>query len=384
LEPLAATAAAVPPRADPETTVSRRTALAGLVLAGAGLAGVASILAFRRERQPERAVLNGSVLTALDGLGRPIWAHRFPKPVREPDPDDVPWRIQVLDLHGSGERGVLVACSFRDEGVTPSWSAHELLYFSHAGKLEWSLPCRPELLDRNGRPFEPDWSYSSIVATPSGHGQVLWAGVKHGVRFPGCILRIGPDGASRLQFANAGCVEDLCVVRRPEGEFIAFSAENNAFDRACVGMLGTGDPPATSPAGGAERYRFANAPGGLPRGYVLLPNTELTVAAGCPYGRAWGVRRSGPVITVDLRPAVDCGQPSANLIYELSEDLAPVSVTPGGSCPSLHRQLEERGILNHPWSRCPELAKPLTLRRFRRGAGWAEQQVPWRLPTNTL
>ena len=93
------------------------------ILGAAGLAaaavGVRLILGTRKPRV-ERAVFTGNLLTALDGLGRPIWTHRFSGVLREPSASDLPWRVRVIDLEGSGSPGVLVVCSHVPQASAPA------------------------------------------------------------------------------------------------------------------------------------------------------------------------------------------------------------------------------------------------------------------------
>jgi len=84
------------------------------ILGAAGLtaAAVGAKLIFgTRQPRVERAVFTGNLLTALDGLGRPIWTHRFSGVLREPNAEDLPWRVQVIDLEGSGRPGAMVVCT---------------------------------------------------------------------------------------------------------------------------------------------------------------------------------------------------------------------------------------------------------------------------------
>ena len=81
---------------------------------------------------------------------------------------------------------------------------------------------------------------------------------------------------------------------------------------------------------------------------------------------------------------VDVVVDKASIEFDFSDRLEPQVAMPCSSYPIVHRQFEERGLLHHPWAACPELAKPLTLRRWEPGVGWRDQDVPWRLPNNLL
>ena len=350
------------------------------ILGAAGLAaaavGVRLILGTRKPRV-ERAVLSGSLLTALDGLGRPIWEHRFWGDL-QPCTDDLSWRVQVVDLEGSGSPSVLVVCSRVAQGTTEQTGIDELTCFTPGGHMKWTVPSRPDLLDFDGKRFEPAWRCSHVIAVPSGKQRTLWVGVNHGWRWPGCVIRVNASGVASLQFANGGWVERLCAVTRPNGEFVALVGENNGFERSFVGVLGATDTPSCSPSGGAARCHFANAPSSAPRDYVLFPTTEMIAAGDGPYGSASEVYETHDG---GFRVWVSAGS-QAYLLYEFSAATEPRSVMPSGNCAMVHRRLEEQGKLNHTWVKCPETQTPLTIRHWRRENGWQDQKVPWRAATD--
>jgi hypothetical protein len=362
----------------PKVQWSRRAILsvAGLAVTAVG----AKLILGTRKPRVERAVLAGNLLTALDGLGSPIWTHRFSGNIEEPNAAELPWRVQVIDLEGSGSPGVLTVCNRPAKGAPEHSGIDEFSYFTPEGRVKWTLPCRPSLLDFDGKQFEPVWLCSRVLAVPSGRQQTLWVGVHHGWRWPGCVMRVDANGGASIQFANAGHVEMLCRVTRPNGEFVVVAGVSNAFDRPFAAVLGANDPASCSPAGGAARCRFTNPPSGTPRDYMVFPRTEMLAAVDEPYGYANNVTQTndgGFVVWVSASKNY-----AAYLLYEFSETTEPRSVMPSGSNPVVHRRLEEEGKLNHTWAACPELQKPLTIRNWRRANGWQDERVPWRAATD--
>ncbi len=361
-----------------KSQVARRAVL-GLVGTAATAIG-ASVLFRPRVRRVERAVLSGNLLTALDGTGGTVWTHRFPGTLQpQTDGDNPGWRVQVLDLEGSGNPGVLAICNYLPEPSASRPMSDELFYFGPEGRIRWTYSLRPDLIDFNGKPIEPVWRFSHLITVPHGNEQTLWAGVQHGWRWPGCVMRFDAAGSPSIQFANSGFVERLCRLMRPDGEFIAVSGESNAFDRACVAVLGINDPPSRSPEGGAKRCTFANAPSGSPRDYILFPTTEMVAAMDAPYGnanQAYATNDGGLVVEVWA-----ARNPTTLFLYEFSAATEPKSVMPSGSCPLFHRRLEQEKRLNHSWAACPELANPFTIRHWRPATGWRDERVPWRAAT---
>jgi hypothetical protein len=330
-----------------------------------------------RKPRVERAVLTGNLLAALDGLGSPIWTHRFAGDL-QPRTEDLSWRVQVIDLEGGESPGVLVVCSHVAQATTEQTGIDELVYFSPDGSLKWTLTCRPDLLDFDGKRFEAAWRCSHVIAVPSGKQQALWVGVNHGWRWPGCVMRVNASGVASLQFANGGWVERLCSLTKPDGEFVTLVGENNAFSRSFAAVLGATDILSCSPSGGAARCHFASAPSGSLQDYILFPTTEMVAAVNSPNGPASEVYQTndgGFLVWVSAGG-------EARFLYEFSGTTEPRSVTPSGNCPMVHRRLEEEGRLNHAWAACPELQEPLTIRHWRRGSRWQDQKVPWRATTD--
>jgi hypothetical protein len=358
--------------------LTRRALLLAGLAGGVSAAGSAALLLGRHSR-PERAVLTGNLLTALGGLGQTLWTHRFSGTLQQFSDDEIRWRVQVVDFKGDGYPGVVVACSFVPERSTNLSARDELFCFAPDGTVQWTLPCQPDLVDYNSQRFEPDWRYTHVLASPAGNQQVIFASISHQTRWPGCVQRVDAGGRSRVQFANVGNIECLCRIPRADGDYIAISGENNGFDRACAALIGVDDPPSSSPPGGPPRYRFANAPASTPRAYVLFPTVELTIANSASYGHANRVSYRGGGIIVEVDAAS-----RATLVYEFSGRLEPKVAMPSGNYPVVHKQFEERGLLHHPWTACPELARPLTLRRWGPGAGWRDQDIPVRLPNNLV
>lgn len=350
--------------------ISRRT-LIGVAAASAPVAAVAAYWSTRRPVTPEQAVLTGNLLTVLDGLGRAMWTYRFqpiPNPPRAPTER---WPIQVVDLEGGGDPGVLVTCNYSENAASPT---SEFYYFSGDGKLKWKRPCTPDLLDYKGQPFEKSWSVSHVVTVPSSKGHSVWASFKHGWRFAGGILQLNAKGDSHAQFANGGHLDRLCHWNRDDRDWIAFCGTSNAYAAGCAGVLEAGDPPSSPPRGGLERYRCANSPNALPRAYVLFPTPELARAARIPYTTATHItsHESGLLVEVSVYDGAYLG-------YQLTRLLEPDVVWWSGSYPLRHQQSEQQGALRHPFANCPEMKRPLTLRRFEQATGWRDREIAWRL-----
>jgi DNA-binding winged helix-turn-helix (wHTH) protein len=372
---------APPPAGDTHVSKQPWTRRIFLGISGATAAAVgASLIVGSRVRRIERAVLTGSLLTALDGLGQTIWTYRFPDIVPQPDDETLKWQVQVLDLEGDGHPGVVTVRSRIGETASVETASDEIVYLGPTGQVRWAYSFHPDLLDYDGREFAPAWRCTHLIAAPSGKQQTLWAAVRHGWRRPGCIVRFNAAGAPSIRFANSGFVERLCRLARPDGDCIAAVGENNAFDRTFAAVIGIHDAPSSSPAGDSRQYAFSNSPSGSPRDYILFPTTEMLRAVGAPYGAAKyvAVTNNGGFVAFVYASSDSAIQ----LLYEFSGRTEPQSVMPSSGYALVHERLRAEGKLDHSFGKCPEVSGPLTIRHWRPVGGWRDEKVPWRGSTN--
>jgi hypothetical protein len=76
----------------------------------------------------ESAAVTGNSLHAFDRRMHILWSHEFPKPLHNYAADELEWRLQIVDLDGSGERGVLFVARYLTHN-----NPDTLFYFSPNG-----------------------------------------------------------------------------------------------------------------------------------------------------------------------------------------------------------------------------------------------------------
>lgn len=332
----------------------------------------------------QTAILAGGKLTAVDGSGAIVWTQSLTEPISPFPPGETTWRIILVDLQGAGRPGVLVTSTITLPGFA-NLDHDQISYFGPTGKCEWSYTVNPDLQDCVGRPFEKLWSVRDVIIAPDKTGMLVWAAIANRERFAGCVLRLDRSGQPQVVFANAGNVERVGCIRRPEGNLIVLAGENNAYSSACAASFYADGPPCCSPPGGHARYVYANSPPGKPERYVLFPKTELIKARNKPYGHAVGLHSYQDLVTIHI----ETGGEGASLIYHFDVNLRPILVWTSGSHDEWHdrfwRETEPNcPRLDHPLDQCPEIRKPLVLKTWEPLTGWQEEEVPWRLPQNLL
>ncbi len=316
-----------------------------------------------------RVTLDGNRLVGFGRAERIIWTYEFPMSLRQFTPDDFEWRLQRI-LVAENDRGVLVTVRF----VTTDQP--DCMYcFSSKGKLQWSFVPNPPLLDRGGHSFERAWMFKHVLITSDSGKATIWAALANDAGWAGCILRIDDQGNALLKLANAGHVEWMSLLATASERFLVTCGENNAFEQSFVTILELADTPCGSPPGGQfPRYRYADASIETPRKYILFPRTELIAARQKPYGHAYRIR----TYPDDLIVEVETGSDGGYFLYHFNYSLDPKYVFPSGSHQFRHRDLQAAGRLDHDWTNCPELAKPLVLNVWQSGIGWHDVLIGWR------
>lgn len=315
------------------------------------------------------ALLTESRLIAFNRATKILWSHEFHTALRRYETEELEWRLQIVDLNGKDDRGVLAAVQFLNLS-TPD----RLIYFAANGKIQWQIESEPPLMDRAGRPFDRAWAFKHVVVTPAKSGSTVWAALANNAGWAGCVLRIDAQGCAAVHFANAGFVECLCPVTLEADAFMIACGENNDFDQAFVALFRPDNLPASSPPGDRLVYRFANAPEGTPLKYILFPKTELIQARQKPYGHATRITEHLDGIIVE----VETGGDGAHFRYHFMKDLEPRYIFPSASHEFAHQSFEKAGTINHPWLDCPELQAPLILHIWEPDSGWYDRPIPWR------
>jgi hypothetical protein len=306
---------------------------------------------------------------AVDIHKSTLWTYQLPSAVRVTDACEQEWRSQRVDLHGRGDRGILITVRFIDHRIPDS-----IYYFSSNGDLEWKADADPNLLDRDGQALPRAWSFRHTITSSSAEGNVVWAALANDAGWGGCVLSIDSQGKASVQLANAGFVEWLCPTKADDDDCLIVCGENNAFDQSFIALIGMNDPACSSPPGGRPRYQYANAPTGPTRKYILFPKTELIEALDKPYGHANKMDQSADnVIAI-----VEAGERGSHFRYHFSPTLEPKYVFPSGNYEFQHQETEKVGKIKHLWLDCPEFAHPLRLRTWTPQAGWNEKIIRWR------
>ncbi|MGC8883154.1 MAG: hypothetical protein ACP5UT_09975 [Bryobacteraceae bacterium] len=323
-------------------------------------------------------------LVAIDARGRELWRHLLLPPSDLPGAHLTHGRSRAVlaDLNGDGSpEVVLLAVYDADHPGGGSESRIRLACLNSRGRLLWERPPACDLRDANGRPFVQEWEIHDMATARAGGRDRVWVALAHHTRFPGVVGELLPDGRIRMLFANHGHVNSLATVQKDGRLWLLAGGATNALGGAFLALLDPGRGFAKAPEGGPDRYRFQTPAQAEVPVYFHLPSLDLTSATLSDVNHVYMFekRPQGGVARIAIGGAEGC------VIYlEFDDPLEPSVARITAACGIIHRQLEERGLIDHPFDRCPDFQQPLRLRRWTPAAGWSEVRVPVATMNNTL
>lgn len=355
-----------PPEPDASQT-NRPPILAIVGLATLAVAALSAFLYINRNKPLSDVSLRGQQLVGLDKTGASLWSYPLPALPALKYPQRV---IRTVDWNRTGHPDALVSMAYD----SPALPRSELLCLSGDGTLRWRWKPASSLLDFNGEPFEDSWQSRELTTVKVGGRDVPFVSIVNELRWASAVYRIDPDGKPNLHFANHGYILRLITARVNGEDTLLAAGINNAVNRPFVAWLGPTDPPSvTPPLPGPARYRYANAPTGLPRAYALLPNSELNLVRGEPYPIPVNFFALDSLLKLELfDPTVS----AATYLYEFDHALRPLRALAANKAIPLHRQLETLGLLKHTAANCPELDTPHVIDLWTRPSGWTQIRVP--------
>jgi hypothetical protein len=354
-----------PEPAAPKTRRRAIVAIAALTIIT--VAALSSFLFLSRKKPLSDISLRGQQIVGLDNTGASLWSYSLPALPALKYPQRV---FRVVDWNHSGHPDALASITY-DPPANPR---SELLCLSGDGTLRWRMKPASTLLDFNGKPFEDSWNSREITVVKAAGKDLLFLILVNELRWASALYRIDPDGKPNLHFANHGYILRLLTAKIHGEDTLLAAGINNAVNRPFVAWLGPLDPPSvTPPLDGPPRYRYANAPAGLPRAYALLPNSEFNLLRGEPYPIPVNMVPLGSLLKLEL---YDPATNTPTYLYEFDFNARPVRALATSKALPLHHQLESLSLLKHSAPHCPELNTSHTIDLWTRHSGWTQIKIP--------
>lgn len=359
------------------------TAIA-LGLIGAGIAVLYVKLAESSSAEaPARVEMSGNALVARDASGAALWSYRLPHQSGASADDAVVTGTQIstfaqVNLDAIGSAGIIAFLNRSKAAESPqgpSFAGSELLYLSSRGNLRWRYSPAGEKLTFNGREFAGPWRFRTWLVAP-GVKPRLWASFIDHVWWPSFVVRVGADGRTETAFVNAGHIESLERVQLAGGTHILAGGVNNEFRSAALAVLDEAGAPATSPQTAGSSYQCDRCPTARPRKYFIFPRSEVNVALGEPLNSADTItarKTASASVEISVRESSTLG---LQTVYRLSENLTAESVAISDRYWEAHRELSQKGKLDHAPEQCPDGSRGVRIKMWTPDAGWTEVVVP--------
>jgi len=361
-----------PPETAPEVPPLRRrpapTAIA------AGLAAAAVIVAgaiLWSSRAPQTVpgdlridVLPGAVV-ARDAAGHTAWRHEFPD-THVATPSNVGGQARVIL---QPVPAVYAATSYRLRRADDGIESGELMRFSGDGRLERRFTF-DDMVGVRDRMYGPPWAITTFAAGgPDGEARVALA-AHHYVWDPSLVTVLDDAFQRHGTFVHEGWIETLAWTTPTRLLIGGFS---HPRDGGMVALIDTADLARGVPPGGPSYFKDCGCGPIAPEILVAMPRSEVNRASGSRFNRAIVQVTTDRVIarTIEV-PDTD---PPAEAIFEFDTSLMLLNASFSESYRTAHRQLEAKGVLQHPVEQCPDAKGPREIHVWRADTGWRVQTV---------
>jgi len=353
---------------------SRRRVLA-FATAGVGVAGAAAIFFVRQAESPRSARLHGRVLDAFDIKGNLLWRFELGGELVADYGDSILHQhIALADLEGTGRNSIVALARY--VGSPAGRIEDELICLDWRGRLRWRFRPNPPLLDFEGTPFARAWHIHEFLVQAGGRVPTIWCAVHHGFRFASCLLRISPNGNQTVQFWPRGFIEAICTFERGGRPMLALGGIDNSVNLPFLSIFEADGRPLCAPLGRMDdrRYSYANEPPEVAREFILLPNMETNRLYLDDYWNFKSVEYREPVLLA--HSAQGAGGAAQLYRFEFSDQLRPIAIRANHNYKFIHDEMQNRGIVDHPYLKCPERIAGLPIRRWS-GEGWLVESIPF-------
>ncbi|MGD9904305.1 MAG: hypothetical protein AB7U83_12645 [Vicinamibacterales bacterium] len=299
----------------------------------------------------------GQQVQGLNEDGVVVWTYEFDGDVtRAPGP-----RPTAVDIEGDGRTEWLVGVRFNTEAGQPQ-ASDGLYCFTQTGELKWAL--RPDQnLTYPDRTMSAPWVMAD-VAVAAGTPRRVWAAFAHHTGGSSFVLEVDGAGRSTLRYVQFGRIYSVAHWMTPSGGFLAVGGASDEHRRATVALMPDTDPPASYPIDDPTRSSCRECPPAVPRRVYLFPDSELTVASHLLHPYVANITTVGPTLKVaalqgEGRSQLFLGPDFSITAFDFTQDYW-----------GAHRDLEQKGRLDHPAEACPDRTSIMVFHGWTREHGW--------------
>jgi len=256
----------------------------------------------------------------------------------------------VADLDGDGSREVSVALRAKDESAVDA-----IHVFEADGRARFTVS--PDVAATFGdRAYAGPWAAHRVFVTGSGRQRMLWAVFVHRPLFPSLVQGLDAQGHVRSTYWSNGHVEFVGEAMRGGRPVVLVGAGDNEHKGASLAVF-DGRRPDGSAQAVNPKYRCTTCPAGGPDEFIVFPRAcwqRLGLGGELPGTRRAWVDTSGRLnarIDAGHLPVVGFESPVVPLLYyALDPDLREAGVEVDQSYLLVHRELQRKGTLDHPFN----------------------------------
>lgn len=321
------------------------------VLVVAAAVGVWRLQAWAADVGPLRFEATPRGVSAVDGTGRERWHYAFPK-----DEQAILLGFESpLQVVGGETPEILVAraAGYAQRGTVAKEGV--LTWLSGAGDLRRSFAF-DDHVTIGGRPFGPPWALTSFAVEESLGRRRVAVAAHHWTWEPGLVTVLDDQWVRRGTFVHAGWIER---VRWLTPDRILVSGFSNPQDGGMVGLI--------------DAARID-----VPLRMAAMPRSEVNLASKSRFNRSLVEINSNRIIarTIEADPSDDGRHGAVEALYEFSADLTLLRATFGEQYWAVHRDLEQKGVLDHSREHCPDRDGPRAIRVWEPGTDWRTVTAP--------
>ena len=353
-----------PPVLVPERSrVARSMAMAGglmLVLAAGVAVPIARFVDGRPATSPADLAVEVTSAGAIarDSAGLEQWRYAFPASYYTHVPRD---SVLVTDGRNAG---VYVATSYRGRQPEDRVESGALTRLDIHGRLERSFSFDDEVLFQ-GRTFSAPWAVTSFAVDETGAAHQVAVAAHHYEWDPGLVTLLDSHWRRRGTFVHAGWIE---VVRWIAPARLLIGGFSNAHDGGMLAVLDSDALDGQGPEPVGSRHHCDNCASGGPLRMVIMPRTEINRLTGSPFNRVHVQIRGDRVSarTIEVPSALG----DADVHYEFTPSLEPISGRFSDRYWEIHRALETDGTITHTRAQCEDRDGPRPVLEWTSATGW--------------
>lgn len=322
-----------------------------------------------------------SSVQASDETSRVMWTHQFPKPIH-PEAlkhvDEMNKLVHFADLYGNGHREVLLTVPLERSTNPSDLALAEIDCFSNDGELLWSyLP--QEKFQFGSYEIEAPWIVEDIFVSETPK-PMIWAALAHYRWGNSFVVQLDPQtGKGTVRFVNTGIIYKLNEAQIGGKPYLVIGGFNNEYAAGMLAALDESKAYAVSPQTAGTRHKCLSCPEGAPDYYFVFPRSEINRLHNSWEDSVRFVNVQGNTIEVEkaelgdpaLGDRADVGK--VHVVYDLRAEptLRPVAFRFDSWYDLMHRELQEKGKLDHGIDSCPERLHPEAVRLWKPDVGWS-------------